>query len=202
MSRFRITLLALTLMLAFLGYNDISEVLRNDAPAEINLNDLDPAQLPQEWLRISGGFLDMENAISTTGTVELEALLVPLKRTKEEAVDVLVETRDPELLKIFQTIHFNLDSALQKERFIEEHQAEIWRPASITGMVMTGYVAKGNRKKLLELASSTDMAMTSDIFLFTQGSEPSPWRGLFFLAMAIGGVLKFISLTRQKNRKS
>ena len=111
MKRFRYTLLAVCLVLLWLGWTDISFFLANRTPAQLSIQQLERFGPPRDWLQITGGRLDLEQAISTSGTLELDALLVPLKSAPDvEKLALLVETRDPGLLELFRTYHFMLDT--------------------------------------------------------------------------------------------
>ena len=79
MKRFRFTLLAICLLLLWLGWNDLSLLLRNPKPQTIGLEELVRTGPPRDWLHVTGGYQDLTEAISTSGSVDLDAFLVPLK---------------------------------------------------------------------------------------------------------------------------
>lgn len=195
MKRFRFTLIAVCLLLLYLGWSDTSLFLRNRAPASVTIADLGRSGAPREWLHVTGGTEDLEQAISTTGSVDLDALLVPLKSAADAGgIRVLVETRDPQLMELFKTYHFKLDSALARERYLEEHRAEFHARRDLTGMVVTGLIATGNRDKLLTLAKEVGLEVGDDVIFISEGKEPSRFRGFFFLAVAVLGLLKLLTM--------
>ncbi|WP_221249391.1 hypothetical protein [Desulfuromonas versatilis] len=198
MNRFRFTLLAVCLVLVYLGYADVSLFLRNRAPLPITMEQLASDGAPREWLHIQGAVEDLEHAISTSGSIELSALLVPLKSSADqEGFSVLLETRNPELLEPFKTYHFLLDSALEKERYLEEHKERFQHRRDVTGMLVTGLIATGNRDKLMTLARELGMQVSDEVIFVSEGKEPARWRGFFFLAMALGGLFKFARMGKK-----
>jgi hypothetical protein len=199
MKRFRFTLLAICLVLLFLGWNDISLFLRNRSPENIAITALEQDGAPREWLRVTGGTLDLLEAISTSGSIELDALLVPLK-SDPLAGDfrILVETRDPDRIKLFQTYHFKLDSEEAQERYLAEHRAEFSPRQDVTGTLVTGLIATGNRDKLMTLAKDVGMQVTDDVIFIAEEKEPARIRGFLFFALALAGLVKFATMGKKK----
>ncbi len=199
MKRFRYTLLAVCLVLLYLGYADVSLFLRNRAPLPIAIENLERGDAPREWLQVQDAVVDLENAISTSGSIELSALLVPLKSSPDqEGFGVLLETRDPQLLELFKTYNFLLDSALERERYLEEHKDEFLYRRDVTGMLVTGLIATGNRDKLMTLARDVGMQIPENVIFISEGKEPARWRGFFFVAMALLGLVKFAMMGKGK----
>ncbi len=193
MKRFRFTLLAVCLVLLYLGWNDASLYLRNRTPQAVTVGALETSPPPREWLRITGGTLDMNEAISTSGTIELNALLIPLKAHPAAlGFRVLVETRDPVLLDLFKTYNFMQDSALAKERFYAEHQKEFTIQRDVTGTLITGMIASGNRDKLMTLTKEVGMQVADDVLLFSEGNQPPTFRGFLFFAIGLLGLAKLL----------
>ena len=69
MKRFRFTLIAVCLVLLYLGVNDLLLWFKNQTPQTITISQLEASGAPQEWLKIKAGYLDLDRAISTSGTV-------------------------------------------------------------------------------------------------------------------------------------
>ncbi len=199
MNRFRFTLLAICLVLIYLGWSDVSLFLRNPEPLPIAIEELELSGAPREWLRVTGGYQDLTQAISTSGSVELDALLVPLKSAPDErGFRVLVETRDPHLLNLFKTYHFLLDSVLEKEKYLTEHQDEFVGRIDVTGTLVGGLIASGNRDKLLTLARDIGMDVSDEVIFISEGKEPATFRGFFFLGIALLGLIKVVLMFRKK----
>lgn len=193
MKRFRFTLLAVCLVLLYLGWNDASLALRNRTPQTISIGDLERGDLPREWVRITGGTLDVKEAISTSGSIEIDVLLVPLKADlTQPGIKILVETRDPKLLELIKTYYLNLDSAQDQEQFYAEHLQEFAIQRDIVGTQITGMIASGNRDKLTTLAKEVGMAVSTDVLLVSEGNEPPTYRGFFFLAIGLLGLGKLL----------
>lgn len=191
MGRFRVTFLAISAVLMFLGINDLELWWRNRTPTPIDIAVLAEQGPPTEWLKISNGYLDLDRAISTSGSVELEALLVPLISAPDRAeIRVLLETRHPRTLELVRGYHFLPETVAEQQAFREEHAAEFVAQRDINGMLVSGLIAKGNRKNLLELAQQTGMDITEDVIFISEGKVPQFWRGLFFTLVALGTVLK------------
>ncbi|NIQ93444.1 MAG: hypothetical protein GWN87_03995 [Desulfuromonadales bacterium] len=201
MKRFRFTLVAVCLFLIWLGWTDVELFLRNRQPAEITVEELVAEGPPREWMHVSGGHQDIEQAISTSGSIDLDALLVPLKvDPADERIHVLFETRNPEIMKLFSTYHFKTDSALEKEAFIKEHSQEFHARRDITGMLITGLIATSNRDKLLSLTEMTDLPVAEDVILISEGKTPATMRGFFFLGTGLLGLIFIVLQWRKKAR--
>jgi hypothetical protein len=199
MHRFRVTLLAICLLLIYLGWNDANLYLRNQQPEVITIETLERQGFPREWLQVEGGYQDLQRAISTSGTVNLDALLVPLSsEPRSGTFQVLVETRQPRLLELFRTYHLRLDSTAEQKRFLEEHHEEFFAQRQVTGTVVTGLVASGNRDKLMKLARGVGMEVPEDVIFLSEGNEPVRYRGFVFLALGLLGLVRVIGLWRTK----
>ena len=199
MKRFRFTLLAICLVLLYLGWSDASLNLRNPSPLTVETSELERSDAPREWLHVTGGVQDLEEAISTSGSVEIEALLVPLKSSpRAENFRVLVETRNPRLIDHFRAYHFKHDSVFAKENYLREHEAEFHARRDITGMLVGGLVASGNRDKLMQLAKDVGMEVADDVIFISEGKEPPGYRGFFFLAVGLLGMVKVLLMWKPK----
>lgn len=198
MKRFRFTLLAVCLLLLFLGWNDVSLTLRNPSPLSIDIAELERNGAPREWLHVTGGIQDLEEAISTSGSVEVDALLVPLKSTSEsETFRVLVETRHPALLEHFKAYHFQQDSVFAKERYLQEHRADFHARRDLTGMLVGGLIAGANRDKLMQLSREIGLEVVDDVVFVSEGKEPTRYRGFFFLGVGLLGLVKVLLMWRK-----
>lgn len=198
MRRFRYTLIAICLLLLFLGGGDLVLWFNNRTPQAVAIADLEQSGAPREWLHVTGGFQDLDRAISTSGSVEVEALLIPLVATPDQGpIRVLVETRNPQLLRIFQDYHFLTDTLPQKQEFRRRYGTEFKGRRDVTGMLVGGLIAHGNRQKLLELARQTNLDVTEDVIFLSEGKEPEKWRGIFFCLVGLLGVLKVVLHKRQ-----
>ncbi|MBW2451317.1 MAG: hypothetical protein JRF07_03070 [Deltaproteobacteria bacterium] len=192
MKRFRFTLLAVCLVLLFLGGNDLLISWQNPSPVHVTIAELETAPPPREWVYITDGHQDLDRAISTSGTIELDALLIPLlKNPEQQRIHVLVETHRPELLDIFREYHFFADTLPAKKALREKHPNDFKGSRNVTGMLASGLVAKGNREKLLKLAQQTGMDLDNNIILVSENKTPNTWRGMFFFFIGILGLSKF-----------
>ena len=197
MNRFRFTLLAVCLVLLFLGGNDLLVSWQNPSPASVTIAELERGVTPREWVHITKGYQDLDRAISTSGTIELDALLIPLlENPDQQRIHVLVETHQPELLDMFREYHFFADTLPAKKAFRETHKADFKGPRNVTGMLASGLVAKGNREKLLKLAQQTGMDLGDNIILVSEDKTPSTWRGVFFSFIGLFGLLKVLSMRK------
>jgi hypothetical protein len=198
MKRFRFTLLAICLVLLYLGWTDVTLLLRNPSPATVSIEELERGNVPREWLHVTGGHQNLLEAISTSGSVELESFLVPLKSAPEKAAfHVLVETRNPRTLDLLATYHFQLDSSEAKEAYLDAHAAEFQGEREVTGMVISGLVASGNRDKLMKLAKEVGMLVPPDVLFLSEGKEPGRWRGYFFFGIGLLGLVKVLMLWKK-----
>ena len=191
MRRFRYTLIAVCLVLLFLGVSDLILWFNNQAPHHVSIDELEQKRTPGEWLEVTSGYQDLDRAISTSGSLEMEALLVPLvMHPDQEQIHVMVETRDPHQLKLFQDYHFFIDTLPEKRAFRSKHGAEFKGRRDITGMLVSGFIARGNQQKLVKLAKETDLNIADDVIFLSEGKEPGKWRGIFFTVVAILGLFK------------
>ncbi|PLX85339.1 MAG: hypothetical protein C0617_04505 [Desulfuromonas sp.] len=198
MKRFRFTLLAVCLVLLYLGATDVSLSLRNREPLPATVEELERSGAPREWLTVSGGHQNVLDAINMTGTIEIDALLVPLTLSPEgRSYRVLFETRDPQILDTWKTYYFKLDSPLAKETYLAEHRDAFFPRRELTGMVVGGLVASGNRDKLLKLAREVGMDVADDAIFISEGKEPPRYRGGFFLVIALLGLVKIVGMMKK-----
>jgi len=200
MKRFRFTLIAICLVLLYLGINDLLLWLNNQAPQAITISQLEESGASKEWLKIKAGYLDLDRAISTSGSVEMEALLIPLvTHPDQQRILVMVETRAPELLQIFQEYHFFTDTVPEKQAFRSKYAAAFKGQRDVTGMLIAGLIVRGNQQKLMKLAKQTGLDVANDVILLSEGKEPGKWRGVFFTVIGLLGLFKV--LTRKRERR-
>ena len=193
MRRFRYTLIAVCSVLLFLGVSDLILWFNNQTPQPITIGTLEQTGAPQEWIHITAGFQDLDRAISTSGSVKMEALLVPLvTHPDQEQIRVMVETRNPHQLKLFQDYHFFTDTLPEKKKFRREHSAEFKGQRDITGMLVAGLIVRGNQQKLIKLAKETNLNIADDVIFLSEDKEPGKWRGVFFTVMGILGFIKVL----------
>ncbi|MBE0577055.1 MAG: hypothetical protein IH613_14315 [Desulfuromonadales bacterium] len=198
MRRFRYTLIAVCLVLLFLGVTDLILWFNNQTPQAITVETLEQTGTPQEWLIVTGGYQDLDRGVSTSGSLEMEALLVPLlSHPDQEQIRIMVETRNPHLLKLFQDYHFLTDTIPDKQRFRREHSDEFKGQREITGMLVSGIIARGNQQKLLKLAKQTGLDIADDVIFLSEGKEPGKWRGVFFTVVGLLGLFKVLSRKKQ-----
>ena len=202
MDRFRMTFLAVSAVLLFLGISDLELWWRNRTPTPVDIAVLATQGPPTEWLKVTDGYLDLDRAISTSGTIDIEALLVPLlPEPDQEEIRVLVETRHPRTLELVKGYHFLPETEAEQQAFREQHAAEFVAQRDVTGMLVSGLIAKGNRKNLLELAQQTGLNITENVIFISEGKVPQLWRGLFFTLIALVTILKiFWPRTRSGNK--
>ena len=191
MRRFRYTLIAVCLVLLILGVSDLTLWFNNQDPQAVSIETLEQIGAPAEWLDVKAGYQDLDRAISTSGSLEMEALLVPLvAHPDQEQIHVMVETRDPHQLKLFQDYHFFTDTLPEKKEFRRNHGAEFKGQRDITGMLVAGLIARGNRQKLIDLAKETDLNIADDVIFLSEGKEPGKLRGVFFTLIGLLGMFK------------
>ncbi len=203
MQRFRVTLIAISAVLLFLGINDLSLWWRNRTPTSIDIASLTQQGAPTEWLEVKNGYMDLDRAISTSGTIELEALLVPLLvEPDQNDIRVLVETRNPQMLELVEGYHFIPETVEEQAAFRKEHAEAFTARRDITGMLVSGMIDKGNRSKLLDLARETGLDVQEDVIFLSEGKLPQLWRGLFFALVALGTILKLFWPQTRSGKKS
>ncbi len=193
MKRFRVTLIAICLILGWLGYADLSLLLRNPEPYPISISDLEAKGAPREWLSVRDGYQDLLQAINMSGTMEIDAFLVPLKPSRgTQEVRIWFETRDQQIIELLKTYYFYLDSDAQRERFLADNQDFLTAKRDLTGMTADDLVADSNRQKLLELLQEMKIPIPEDVIFISEGKKPAMLRGIFFAAMALIGFLKLL----------
>lgn len=199
MKRFRVTLLVVCLVLGWLGFNDLSLYLRNSTPQEISIADLADQGAPREWLTIYGGHQDLLQAINMSGTMEIDAFLVPLKRSSEtEEMLVWFETRDPQIVGALKTYYFKKESDEERSSFVEENRQLFYGKRDLTGMTVSNLIADSNKSKLEKLLTEMGIPVSERIIFISEGKEPASGRGFFFVAMAALGFLKLLFDLRRR----
>ena len=203
MRRFRYTLIAVCLVLLFLGVTDLRLWLSNPTPLKVSIAEIEASGAPREWLRVTAGYMDFDRAISTSGSVELEALLVPLLlHPDQELVVVMVETRDERLLQLFKEYHFFTDTIPEKRAFREKHAREFAGQRDVTGMLVSGLIVRSNQQKLLDLAKQTGMNVSDNVVFISEGKEPGKLRGIFFTVVALFGLVRVINFKKTDKQQA
>ena len=198
MRRFRYTLIAVCLVLLYLGVTDLLLWFNNQTPQPVTIETLEHAGAPREWLEVTAGYQDLDRAISTSGSLEMEALLVPLvTHPDQEQIKVMIETRDPHQLKLFQDYHFFTDTLPEKKEFRSKLWAKCKVQRNITGMLVAGLIARGNQQKLIKLAKETDLNISDDVIFLSEGKEPDKWRGVFFTVVGLLGLFKVFTYKKE-----
>ena len=189
MKRFRVTLLVVCLLLGWLGFNDLSLYLRNRTPQAITIEELAEQGAPREWLRVDGGYQDLQQAINMSGTMEIDSFLVPLKASAEtDELLIWFETRDPHIVNTLKTYYFKMDSDQARADFLEENRRTFFAQRDLTGMAVGNLIADSNKNKLEKLLTEMGIPVSERIIFISEGKEPTIGRGLFFLAMALLGL--------------
>ena len=193
MQRFRFTILALCLLLLFLGVSDLKTLLQNPEPHRVGIADLDQGEPPGAWLTIEGGLLDVSEAINMSGSIEIDAFLIPLKKNRDDQQPrVIVETRDPAIVATLTNYWFKLDSESAQQEYLARHPELFYLQKPITGMLAGGLVASGNRDNLMSLAKELGMSVPDDVIFISEGKTPVRWRGYFFTAIGLFGVVQVL----------
>ncbi|MBN1957651.1 MAG: hypothetical protein JXQ81_04620 [Desulfuromonadales bacterium] len=204
MKRFRITILAVCLLLAWLGYSDLRVLLNNPEPLDVTVAELETSGIPREWLHVQDGVQDLLQAINMSGSMNIDAFLVPLKRTAaSQTMKIWFETRDPEIINALKTYYFTLESDQQRSKFIADNRQLFFGIRPVTGMAAAGLVADSNQNKLKKLLEQMNIPVSEETIFISEGKQPARWRGIFFTLIAVVGVVKiFLSFARQDNGTS
>lgn len=199
MKRFRVTLLAVCLLLGWLGYGDLSLLLRNKQPQQLNIAELETQQPAREWLQINGGYQDLLQAINMSGTMEIDSFLVPLKSSPDSPdIHVWFETRDPRIVELLKTYYFQLDSDIDREKYIVQNRDFIFARRQVTGMTADNKIARSNLEKLKTLLRELNMQVPENLVFVSEDKEPVALRGYFFTVVALVGLIKVALSFRSK----
>lgn len=194
MRRYRVTLLVICLVLLYLGGADLNNLRRNYQIQPISIAELERSEPPQEWLAIDGGYVDLLQAISTTGSVEVSAFLVPLKISRDaQDYRVLLETRDPAIVDALKTYHFKLETEQQQQQYVQEHQELFFGRRDVSGMVMSGLISLNNQNRLAKLENDYGVDLPENVILFSENQKPARVRGFLFVGVALLGMFKLFS---------
>src|SRR5210317_2176275 len=194
MKRFRFTLIAVCLVLLYLGGSDLLLWFNNHSAQTVSISQLEESGAPQEWLNVKAGYMDLDRAISTSGSVEMEALLIPLvTHPDQQRIRVMVETRSTDLLQLFKEYHFFTDTIPEKQAFRNKHAEEFRGQRDVTGMLVAGLIARGNQQKLLKLAKQTGLDIANDVIFLSEGKVPGKWRGVFFTVVGLLGLVRVLT---------
>lgn len=201
MKRFRVTLLVVCLLLGWLGYTDLSLLLRNRAPQQISISELENQGATQEWISVNGGYQDLLQAINMSGTMEIDSFLVPLKRSASSPDNnVWFETRDPQIVELLKTYYFNLDTDEQRQQFLADNRAFFTAQRNVSGMTADNLIADSNSSKLRELLEEMQLPVAENVIFITEGKQPAALRGLFFAAISIIGLLKLLNDIKNRGK--
>lgn len=199
MKRFRFTLIAVCLVLLYLGGSDLLLWFNNQSAQTLSIKQLEESGAPQEWLNVKAGYMDLDRAISTSGSVEMEALLIPLvTHPDQQRIRVMVETRSTDLLQLFKEYHFFTDTIPEKQAFRNKHTEEFRGQRDVTGMLVAGLIASGNQQKLLKLAKQTGLDIAGDVIFLSEGKVPGKWRGVFFTVVGLLGLVRVLTGKRER----
>ena len=202
MKRFKITLLAICLVLGFLGYQDLKTFFNNPEPRPVSIADLEQNGAPQEWLQIIDGTLDLEQAINPTGrveTLETGPFFVPITgQSNGPEILVVVETWRPEVINTLKKYVLDFDTVEEQQTFLEQNKDAFHLQTEITGMTASWLTSTANRDKLLKLAKQQNMLVDENVIFISEGKVPGKFRGFFFSIISVLGLLKFIQLVVKK----
>lgn len=203
MKRFRVTLLAVCLLLGWLGFNDLSLLLRNSGPQQLSIIELETQGPDREWLNISNGHQDLMQAINMSGTMEIDSFLVPLKRSADSSeIGVWFETRDPQIVALLKTYYFKLNTDEERQKFIQDNNDFIYARRDVQGMTADNLIAESNHDKLKELLQEMNMTVPENVIFISEGKEPEAMRGIFFAFVALIGSIKLILGFKSSRNKS
>jgi len=202
MKRFRVTLLVVCLLLGWLGYTDLSLLLRNREPQQLSISELIAQGPDREWINVSGGYQDLIQAINMSGTMDIDAFLVPLKQSANSSdVNVWFETRDPQIVAHLKTYYFKLDTDEQRQQYLAENKDFFFARREIKGMIADNLVADSNTEKLKELLKEMKLPVSDNVIFISEGKKPESLRGFFFAAMAVIGLLKLLFDLKASRKK-
>jgi len=191
MKRFRVTLLAICLLLTWLGYSDLQLHFRNKAPQVVTVHELEQRQPPREWLHVTNGYQNLIEAINMSGTMEIDAFLVPLRSSlNNQVTSIWFETRDPQIVKLLKTYYFELNDDSARSEFVEEYSGLIYAQRDLIGMTADSMVANNNQGKLEELLTLMKIPYGENTVFLSEGKEPVTYRGYFYAIIGILGFLK------------
>jgi hypothetical protein len=117
----------------------------------------------------------------------------------QQRIFVMVESRAPDLLQLFQEYHFLTDTLPEKRAFRQKHAGTFKGQREITGMLVAGLIARGNQQKLLKLAKQTGLDITDDVIFLSEGKMPGKWRGVFFTVIGLLGLIRVFTQEKQKS---
>ncbi|PLY00706.1 MAG: hypothetical protein C0624_11725 [Desulfuromonas sp.] len=203
MKRFRFTLLAIFLLPLCLGIIDLRVVLDNPEPKTLSAAELMLNGLPQEWVIIEGATLDLTQAINLSGELPIEVLSVPLVGPEDANYKVWIETRNPQLVKLVSHYETGFDTIFAKEAFFEENRTRFFPQRTIRAMAADWISANPNKQNLLKLLPAEELAnkdpevLKSTMILVSEGKEPSPVRGSFYLVSGLLGLVLVIRRWRK-----
>lgn len=203
MKRFRITIIAICLILGWLGFADLSTLLRNSEPLDISIVELETTGAPREWLRINQGYMDLQQAINMSGTIEIDAFLIPLKSAPAAAkIKVWVETREPTIVATLKTYYFGMETEAQQKDFLQKNLQFFFAQRQVIGMTAGNLVADSNQQKLTQLLKGMNIPVTEDTIFISEGKKPVVWRGIFFSLMALTGLVKMLLTFKKTGENS
>lgn len=193
----------ITIALLYGGGQSLYTSFKNRQPTEVTLESLAAKKPDAEWLRIKGGTLDTMHAAysSAFGVGKAQSVYIPLMSSADsrgEPIQVLVLTKDPELVKFTNDMK-ELDKEGTSEAEVLKVMAanveklKVSRP--VEGLVQFGIESSGKKEdKLRKLFPNLE----EDAIILEEGKKPSATTGIVCL---LGGLTLGAYLLLRSSRK-
>ncbi|MES2980974.1 MAG: hypothetical protein V4727_01575 [Verrucomicrobiota bacterium] len=160
--------------------------LTNRKPHKVEMSSLVQSKPDAKWLNIEGGEFDVINSSysSAFGVGDASKIHVPLvlpgDDSTEKEIHVLVETSDPELVKLVNQIK-EMENHSEDEiiKFMFENRDKLRKSRPVAGIVKFGMESGKEERKIKGMYSN----LAPDVVLLKEGERPD----------AIVGILMFSS---------
>jgi len=172
--------------------------LKNRKLTEISIESVVAEKPSTEWLKITGGTLDVMNSTYTSskfGKGDAKSIYVPLVPSKvdstKDTIHVLIKTKDEDLLNFTNNVrHFDegKGSEAAATAFLIKNVDKMKVARPVQGLVKFGI--DGDDKEIRKIRGLYDN-LASDVIVMEEGAAPSTGTGMAMLAggLVLGAVL-------------
>lgn len=176
--------------------------LANRKPQGVEMSSLVQSKPSAKWLNIKGGELDVINASysSAFGVGDASSIHLPLvlpgDDSTEKTIHVLVETKNPELVRLVNELK-DLENSSEDQilSFMMKNRENLRMSRPVLGLVKFGMESGKEERKIKEMYPN----LAPDVILLKEGERPDPMVGIFmFTAGIVLSVFIIKSLLKPK----
>jgi hypothetical protein len=204
--RLTLVFICIIIVLFGMGGQGIYTALKYRQPVALNCEDYTRTKPRAAWLAITNCILDLNDASYATMKLKYQKaeiateLFIPVRSAtaKEPAKDnILLMTRDPELMKLLREVE-SLPTQAKVDEWMARNAERLRVRRDAKGLVQFGVdLNKGERRKLAQLQDS----LTQDFIIIEEGRKPEFGQSLGYLALGSMLVVVSVVFVRRNSRE-